>query len=85
MSPSWDSDDRFGFAGPSSGSDTAVAAAPGFPPTSTLAPSTSAVKALTDPRGSAIFWITAAGILGLGLVSGELSIRERLRVGKHKG
>ena len=47
--------------------------------TQTNRPAHSAVGALVDPRGSAIFWVTAAAILGLLLVSGELKVSAALR------
>jgi hypothetical protein len=85
----WNSDHAFGFSGPSAGAGGAVATAPGLPAVSNTQPSSSAnggsaLKAITDPKGSAIFWITAAAIIGLGLVSGEFAIKERLRVGKRR-
>lgn len=38
----------------------------------------SPVKALLDPSGSAIFWIGLAALVGLFMVSGELSIAAKL-------
>lgn len=38
----------------------------------TLEPPHSAAAALTDPRNSAIFWVAAAAVLGLVLVTGQV-------------
>jgi hypothetical protein len=40
----------------------------------TSQPPDSPVHALLDPKGSAIFWIAAAGVLGLVLVTGQLKV-----------
>lgn len=40
------------------------------------------VQAITDPRGSAIFWIAAAAILGLILVTGEVKLAAAIGKGK---
>lgn len=50
----------------------------------TLEPPTSALRALTDPKGSAIFWLGAAAVLGLVLVTGQIRVQAALgsRVGR---
>jgi hypothetical protein len=50
------------------------------------APSTSAVKALLDPHGSAIFWIALAALLGLMMVTGQIKVQAALggRAGKSR-
>lgn len=70
----WNSDDTFGFAGASAGGATATAPTPAHPATSTIAPASNAARALLDPRGSAIFWVAAAAVLGLAMVSGQLKV-----------
>ena len=45
----------------------------------TLQPARSPVSALLDPRGSALFWIALASVLGLLLVSGELKVAAAVR------
>jgi hypothetical protein len=44
----------------------------------TLEPPMSAARALTDPQGSAIFWIGAAAILGLVMVTGQFKVQAAL-------
>ena len=86
MRSSWDGDTAFGLASNpiSSGGPTSTAPAPGWPASSTIQPAQNALRALLDPRGSAIFWIAVAAILGLAMVHGQLSIsgRVRTRAGK---
>lgn len=41
-------------------------------------PPSNPLKALIDPTGSAIFWIAAAALLGLILVTGELRLDAKL-------
>lgn len=45
---------------------------------SSLEPPRTAVRALADPQGSAIFWIAAAAILGLILITGRLRVEAAL-------
>jgi hypothetical protein len=40
-----------------------------------LQPPMSAARALTDPQGSAIFWIGLAAILGLVMVTGQFKVQ----------
>jgi hypothetical protein len=75
----WNSDSYFGFDGPASGGDTAVAATPTSGARSTLQPSRNAVQAITDPKGSAIFWIALAAILGLLMVQGQFAVSAKLK------
>lgn len=82
MGDQWSSDSYFGFDGAAAGTQSAVAAAPKTMPTQTVGPAKNALQAITDPRGSAIFWVTAAAILSLGLVSAHGEINARLRAGK---
>lgn len=79
MAGIWDSDATFGFEGASAGGNIATAPAPGAPATSSLQPPPNALKALTDPRGSAIFWIAIAAILGLAMVSGQLAVSAKVK------
>ena len=76
---SWNSDDHFGFAGAAAGGSTATAATPVAPASSTLRPHPNALGALTDPRGSAIFWIVLAAGLGLAMVTGQLKVSAALK------
>jgi hypothetical protein len=41
-------------------------------------PPANPLKALTDPHGSAIFWIALAAILGLVLVTGQVRLDAKL-------
>lgn len=43
-----------------------------------LEPPPSALHAIADPRGSAIFWIAAAAVLGLILVTGQFKVQAAL-------
>lgn len=70
----WDSDSRFGFERQSSGGNLATAATPAQPVASPLKPSHNALANLVDPKGSAIFWVAVAAVLGLAMVSGQLKI-----------
>lgn len=70
----WNSDDHFGFVQESAGGNIATAPTPATPATSTLQPPDSAARALIDPRGSAIFWVAVAAVLGLAMVSGQLKV-----------
>ena len=36
------------------------------------------LKGLLDPRGSAIFWVVVAAVLGLAMVSGQLKVSAAL-------
>jgi hypothetical protein len=81
MTDVWNSDAHFGFEGPSAGGNlgTATAPTPAAPATSTLQPHDNAARALTDPRGSAIFWIAIAAVAGLAMVSGQLKVAANLK------
>lgn len=59
--------------------DPATPAAPAFASTeATLLPS-EGVMGLLDPKGSPLFWIGLAAILGLVLVTGQLKVSAALR------
>lgn len=48
-------------------------------------PPMSALRALTDPHGSAIFWLAAAALLGLVMVTGQFRIQAALGAGGRAG
>jgi hypothetical protein len=50
-----------------------------------LEPPADAGRALLDPKGSAIFWIFAAGLLGLVMVSGQFAIAAKVAAGGRAG
>jgi hypothetical protein len=75
----WSTDDRFGFDGPAAGGNLAVAATPSTPASSSLAPQQNAARALIDPKGSAIFWVAGAAVLGLAMVSGQLAVSAKVK------
>jgi hypothetical protein len=59
--------------------DPSTPAAPAHASTeATLLPSTG-VHGLLDPKGSALFWIGLAAVLGLVLVTGQLKVSAALR------
>ena len=45
----------------------------------TLQPSPSPLRALADPKGSALFWIGLAAVLGLIMVTGQLKVSAALK------
>lgn len=45
----------------------------------TLQPASTPLRALLDPKGSAIFWIALAAVLGLVLVTGQLKVSAALK------
>lgn len=58
----------------------ATPAAPAYASTeATLQPASTPLRALVDPRGSAIFWIALAAVLGLVLVTGQLKVSAALK------
>ncbi len=46
--------------------------------TATLQPASPATRAILDPKGSAIFWIAAAALLGLVMVTGQFKVQAAL-------
>jgi hypothetical protein len=50
----------------------------------TNSPPTNPFRALLDPKGSALFWIALASILGLLLVTGQLKVQAALSAQKGK-
>ena len=59
-----------------------TSAAPAIASTeATLRPSSGA-RALLDPKGSALFWVGLAAVLGLSLVTGQLKVSAALRGGR---
>lgn len=45
----------------------------------TLQPAETPLRALLDPKGSAIFWIALAAVLGLVMVTGQLKVSAALK------
>lgn len=64
------------LASPQTGAAPAIATTE-----ATLQPSPSPLRALTDPKGSALFWIGLAAILGLVMVTGQLKVSAALKGG----
>lgn len=79
MASIWNSDDAFGFAQASAGGNLATAPTPAAPASSSVQPASNAAKALVDPKGSAIFWVAAAAVLGLAMVSGQLAVSAKVK------
>lgn len=52
-------------------------AAPAIATVSKTSPATG-LKGLLNPRGSAIFWVVVAAVLGLAMVSGQLKVSAAL-------
>lgn len=78
----WDSDSTFGFEGAAAGGNLGTATTPATPATAKLAPASAGgnpFAALIDPRGSAVFWIALAAVLGLAMVSGQLKVSAALK------
>lgn len=79
MPSAWDGDSYFGFHDESAGGNLATAPTPSSPASSSLQPSPNAIRNLVDPRGSAIFWIALFAVLGLAMVSGQLSVAAKVK------
>ena len=50
-----------------------------------MAPPANAGQALLDPRGSAIFWVFGAALLGLVMVTGQFAIAAKVAAGGRAG
>lgn len=79
----YDLESTFGISSPDLAAeyhaDPQTPAAPAIATTeATSGPPGSAFRALTDPQGSAIFWVAIAAILGLAMVSGQLKVSAAL-------
>lgn len=79
MTDLWNSDAAFGFRQESAGGNIGTAATPSSIAASPLQPHPHALGALLDPRGSAVFWLAVAAILGLAMVSGQIKVSAALK------
>lgn len=83
-------DETFGVSGSDLASQAVVDPQAGPSPVATTrvqnAVPANPLKALTDPHGSAIFWIALAAILGLVLVTGQVRLDAKLggRAGRRR-
>lgn len=75
----WNSDAAFGFKQESAGGNMGVASAPTAVASSALKPHPNAIGALLDPKGSGIFWLALAAILGLAMVTFQLKIGTEIK------